>query len=142
MTRRSWAGGFTLVEVLVALVIVALGAAAVMSSMNSAVSTTTRLRDRSFAEWVAINRITESRLSVSFPALGRSEGVVRMAESDWQWRQDIRKTSIEGVVQIIVEVRRLGSTDDWLTVSGARGQNVIVTGDGESLWDTAERASP
>lgn len=65
-----------------------------------------------------------------------------MAESDWQWRQDIRKTSIEGVVQIIVEVRRLGSTDDWLTVSGARGQNVIVTGDGESLWDTAERASP
>ncbi|MFM7396685.1 MAG: type II secretion system minor pseudopilin GspI [Gammaproteobacteria bacterium] len=134
--------GFTLIEVLVALVVVALGVAAVMAAMLSAARGTDRLRERAYAEWVAANQIIEARIDPSFPALGRTEGVSRMADRDWQWRQDVRATAIEGVVQIIVEVRPQGS-DGWLvTLSGARGRDVVSTQSADGLWDTAERTAP
>ncbi|MBM4191876.1 MAG: type II secretion system protein GspI [Gammaproteobacteria bacterium] len=140
LKKRSY--GFTLIEVLVALVIVALGVAAAMSALLSAANGTDRLRERTYAEWVAINRITETRIDASFPALGRTEGVSRMADKDWQWRQDIRATAIEGVVQIIVEVRSQGSESWIVTLSGARGRDVVSAQSADGLWDTAERAQP
>ena len=134
--------GFTLIEVLVALLVVALGVAALMSSMLTAANSTERLRDRAYAEWVATNRIVEVRVAQDFPTLGRSEGVVRMADRDWDWRQDVRATSIEGVVQIVVDVRPRGAEGWLLTMSGARGRDIIVADGADGIWDTAERAPP
>jgi len=134
--------GFTLIEVLVALLVVALGVAALMSSMLTAANSTERLRDRAYAEWVATNRIVEVRVAQDFPTLGRSEGVVRMADRDWDWRQDVRATSIEGVVQIVVDVRPRGAEGWLLTMSGARGRNLVFEGNADPLWDTAERTLP
>ena len=134
--------GFTLIEVLVALLVVALGVAALMSSMLTAANSTERLRDRAYAEWVAANRIVEVRVAQDFPTLGRSEGVVRMADRDWDWRQDVRATSIEGVVQIVVDVRPRGAEGWILTMSGARGRDIIVADSADGIWDTAERSPP
>lgn len=138
-------GGFTLIEVLVALIIVAVGIAAVMSSLISAASSTERLRDRAFAEWVAANRIVETRLDPTPPALGRSEGDAEMGGQKWRWRQEIAKTTVEGVVQIIVDVRPLAATDEsnWMvTMRGARGEAVAVRGDADPVWDSARRTPP
>ncbi|MBM4215668.1 MAG: type II secretion system protein GspI [Gammaproteobacteria bacterium] len=134
--------GFTLVEVLVALVVVALGVSAVMSSMLSAATSTDRLRERAYAEWVALNQVTEARVATPFPALGRTEGVARMADREWDWRQDVQPTAITGVVQIVVEVRASGSEDWLVTMSGARGRNLVLEGNADPLWDTAERTLP
>lgn len=139
---RSRPRGFTLIEVLVALVVVALGVAALMSSMLSAANSTERLRDRAYAEWVAANRIVEVRVASEFPSLGRSEGIVRMADREWDWRQDVRATSIEGVVQIVVDVRPRGAEGWLVTLSGARGRDIIVADSADGIWDTAERRPP
>jgi general secretion pathway protein I len=56
--------GFTLVEVLVALVVVALGLAALMVAVQGAARTSGYLRDKTLAQWVALNRIAEVRLMV------------------------------------------------------------------------------
>jgi prepilin-type N-terminal cleavage/methylation domain-containing protein len=63
MTQRS--SGFTLVEVLVALVVVALGLAALMVAVQGAARTSGYLRDKTIAEWIALNRITEVRLTAN-----------------------------------------------------------------------------
>ena len=64
MTRRS-SGGFTLVEVLVALVVVALGLAALMVAVQGAARTSGYLRDKTLAQWIALNRLAEVRLTAN-----------------------------------------------------------------------------
>jgi prepilin-type N-terminal cleavage/methylation domain-containing protein len=64
MQHRS-SGGFTLVEVLVALVVVALGLAALMVAVQGAARTSGYLRDKTLAQWIALNRIAEVRLTAN-----------------------------------------------------------------------------
>jgi len=64
VTHRS-SGGFTLVEVLVALVVVALGLAALMVAVQGAARTSGYLRDKTLAQWIALNRIAEVRLTAN-----------------------------------------------------------------------------
>jgi len=63
--RRPAARGFTLVEVLVALVVVALGLAALMVAVQGAARTSGYLRDKTLAQWIALNRIAEVRLTAN-----------------------------------------------------------------------------
>jgi prepilin-type N-terminal cleavage/methylation domain-containing protein len=64
VTHRS-SSGFTLVEVLVALVVVALGLAALMVAVQGAARTSGYLRDKTLAQWIALNRIAEVRLTAN-----------------------------------------------------------------------------
>jgi general secretion pathway protein I len=138
------ARGFTLIEVLVALVIVAVGVGALASALVSAASGTERLRSRTLAEWVATNRIIETRLAAEFPPIGRSEGESVQGNRRWLWQQEIERTALDGVVQIAVSVRDAESPDTaWLvTLRGARGRDVARGGNADLLWDTASRTAP
>lgn len=105
MTRlSSRARGFTLVEVLVALVLVALGAAAVMSSLTTGARATTRVEERTLAEWVALNVLAETRLADEVPAIGASAGEVTLANRRWQWSLTVSETAVPEVLQLAVSV--------------------------------------
>jgi general secretion pathway protein I len=139
------ARGFTLIEVLVALMIVALGMGAVLSSLSSAADSTIRLREKTFASWVGFNQLAETRLKAAQPANGKSEGDVYFANARWHWQQEVDKTQVEGIKRITIQVRYADAAgaatpgnsvrsalernsappDDWLaTVVGFRGDAV------------------
>ena len=99
------ARGFTLIEVLVALAIVAIGMAAVLEALTSSANTALYLQDKTFAEWVALNRIETVRLSGAIPTAGTSNDTVDYAGRSWEWRQKVTDTRIPGMVQIEVDVR-------------------------------------
>jgi hypothetical protein len=65
-----------------------------------------------------------------------------MADREWDWSQDVRPTAIAGVVQIVVDVRPRGGKDWLVTLSGARGRDVVLEGNADPIWDTAERSAP
>ena len=137
--------GFTLVEVLVALVIVALGSAAVLSALTTGADSTARLRERSFAEWVASNRLVEARTSRETPKPGSREGEVEFAGSMWQWREDIGRTPIKGMLQIKVSARPKadGQREEWLvTLIGFHGASVASPPGADAAWDMARRSPP
>ena len=103
------ANGFTLIEVLVALAIVAIGMAAVLEALTSSANTAVYLQDKTFAEWVALNRIETVRLSGAVPKAGSSDDNVDYAERKWEWQQKVTNTAYPGIVQIEVDVRPAGS---------------------------------
>ena len=144
--RHRMGDGFTLVEVLVALVIVAIGSAAVLSALTTGADSTARLRERSFAEWVASNRLVEARMSREAPKPGTRQGEVEFAGSMWQWREDIGRTPIKGMLQIKVSARpkaSAGEREEWLvTLIGFHGASVAPPPGADVAWDVARRTPP
>lgn len=128
------ARGFTLIEVLVALAIVAIGMAAVLESLTSSANTTVFLQDKTFAGWVALNRIATVRLSGSIPQAGTSNDDISFAGQSWEWQQKVTNTQIPGMVEIEVDVKPADSTagDDrgwYATATGFMGSAIAPTTD-------------
>jgi len=112
MTRRACSGarvrGFTLLEVLVALVIVAFGMGAVLAALSGAAVNVGALREKTLAQWVALNRVADVRLNLQPPQAGTTEGDVKgFGNGDWHWQQIVTSMQeIPGLQQITVSVRR------------------------------------
>lgn len=64
------AGGFTLIEVMVALTIVAITLGAGVRAAGALTSNTQRLADMSAAHWCADNWMTDLKLAGTFPGVG------------------------------------------------------------------------
>jgi general secretion pathway protein I len=131
--------GFTLIEVLVALAIVAVGMAAVMRAITSSADTVFYLRDKTFAQWVALNQIANLRVTAQIPAVGNSEGDIDYAGRKWHWRQEVVASEVPGVERIDVRVRPAdvkGDADSgwYTTVSGIYGDAVAAPVPGSPNW--------
>lgn len=97
--------GFTLLEVLVALAVIAIPLLAVMESVTTNVSNAAYLRDRTFAHWVAMNQVTEQQLSPQWPAPGQTEDQVLMSGRTWYWKMTVKVTDDPDIRRLDVEVR-------------------------------------
>lgn len=86
-------GGFTLLEVLVALAIFALVAASVLTATARSLQTAARLEDKTLAMWIADNRLSEMQLAREPVADGREQGEVAFAGRRWQWQSEVEATS-------------------------------------------------
>jgi general secretion pathway protein I len=69
--RRVQARGFTLLEVLVALVIVGTALSAGLRAVGSLTSNSAGLRTSMMATWSAENRLVQIRLGKEFPEIGK-----------------------------------------------------------------------
>lgn len=85
-------GGFTLLEILIALAILAIGLAAAMRAIGAATNTSYELKQRLLAQWVAQNRVAEIRARALWPDPGLSEGEAEQAGQRFIWRQNVGNT--------------------------------------------------
>ncbi len=97
--------GFTLIEVIIALTIIAVGLAAVISAASSTVYNAAGLQERTFAHWVAMNKITELHVMQEFPAPRKTSGSTLMAEHEWFWTMDVVETQDKKVRKVEIAVR-------------------------------------
>ena len=77
---------FTLVEVMVALAIIALSLTAIAAKMSRMIDTSNSMRERTYASWIAQNKITELRLANVIPEVSTTSGDVEYANQTWRWR--------------------------------------------------------
>lgn len=99
--------GFTLVEVMVALAIVALALPALLVALSRQVDATGYLRDKSLAQMVAANKLAELRiLSRARESLleGSDSGVSEMAGRDWYWWLESQPTEVPAFYRVEIDV--------------------------------------
>ncbi len=121
--------GFTLIEVLAALAIIAIGMAAVLSTLGSSASTAGYLRDKTLAQWIALNQIAETRLSSQLPSPGTTDGKLDYAGRHWHWRQEVTDGEVPGIYRIEVSVQEAdtpqGDKAPWIgSAMGVAGDTV------------------
>lgn len=110
--------GFTLLEVLIALVVVALALLALTRTAGGQVAAFDGLRERTLAGWVAANVLAETRLATPMPPLGRRDGRMRLANRDWRWTLAVEATANTRIRRLDIAVYAGDDTQPMATLSG------------------------
>ncbi|KPK11039.1 MAG: hypothetical protein AMJ68_07265 [Acidithiobacillales bacterium SG8_45] len=96
--------GFTLIEVLVALVIAAIALSAISRTTIQSTDSAQALRDRQLALWVAQNELTQVRMARLWPAIDTTEGSDSMAGREWNWTLKVAATPEPSLRRIEIKV--------------------------------------
>jgi len=137
--RPDREAGFTLLEVMVALIIAAMALAAAMASISQMVDAGITLRERTYASWIGENRITEMRLQNVIPEVDDSSGEVEFADLEWRWEATVSETGAENLFRVDVDVFFAGSDDRIWRSTGFIGEP-IIPGESNRAWSTGGQA--
>jgi general secretion pathway protein I len=92
--------GFTLIEVMVALTIIAISLGALLNTSGAQANSASYLKQKTLAHWVAVNELTQMRIDKEFPDLGDKKGSTSMANHDWYWIRTTKKTEDEDALEV------------------------------------------
>jgi general secretion pathway protein I len=104
---RSGSSGFTLIEVMVALVIVALGMMAVNTQLNRYTVAAAYVEEKTLASWIATNKLTELSIAPTWPSVGDYEEDVEFAGQQWRCEIVVEETPVPSLHRVDVSVRLL-----------------------------------
>lgn len=107
--RRS---GFTLLEVLVALTVLALTMAAMIRAAGSYTGNLAYLRDRTLAVWTARNVLAEQQLENAWPRVGEIKGTAEMGKREWRWLATVTQTEEKELRRLDISVYPLDTEDE------------------------------
>lgn len=110
--------GFTLLEVLIALVVVSLALLALTRTAGIQVNSFDGLRERTLAGWVASNVLNETRIATPFPGVGKRDGRTRFANRDWRWILEVKATDDPDMRRLDVLVFVGDSAEPSASLSG------------------------
>jgi general secretion pathway protein I len=122
---------------MVALVIISLALAGVAGSMGQMIDTANTMRDRTYASWIAQNKITELRLSGILPEVGETSGEEDYANTTWIWSAEVSETGIENLMKVDVSVFYPGDDQPVRLVTGFVGEPV-APGQSNRVWNSGQ----
>lgn len=96
--------GFTLIEVLVALLVFSIIATVAAQMGSQYIGTFERVRDKTFAGWVADNRINELRLQEQLPSVSENSEEIEYGPFRWQVETTVLNTQDPSIRRVEVSV--------------------------------------
>ena len=120
--------GFTLIEVLVALAIVAIALMSALRAAGQGTNNLSELRSRLLAGWVAENLLAEHRARRDWLPLGILRGSGREGGLDFAWREEVIATPNPSFRR--VEIRVFASAEESHSLAQLTGFVVNSPGSG------------
>lgn len=114
MVSRRAAHGFTLLEVLVALSVLAIAMAAVARAASTSIGHVEAMRARTLADWVAQNRLALHTARSDWLAVGTQNGEEVQAGRRFLWREEVIATPNPTMRRIVVSVSAATEPDQVL----------------------------
>lgn len=120
---RAKQRGFTLLEAMIALMIVAMALPALITLVMTQLDGSAAIRDKTYAYWVAENQLTRVRLLQQqkakkalqdYKVPEKDSGIVDMAGLRWQWQLKtiaMDTLPVPGFKRIEIAVRLMGAAD-------------------------------
>jgi len=114
--------GFTLLEVMIALLVITLGIGAVINTTSESGWKSSQLKQKTIASWVAQNQIALYRAKRTWNNASTRSGEVEMANAVWIYQMKISATADPAFRQIEVDVLLKGEDGVKASVTGFIGQ--------------------
>ncbi len=108
--------GFTLLEVLVAMALITISLSSVIKVVSETTSVSIYLKEKTFAQWVASNKVVEYRMRRDWPAVGRSNGTATMGDVEWGWLVEVKDSPDPTVRRLEVSVKPAAQKEENPTV--------------------------
>lgn len=106
--RKRATRGFTLIEVLVALVVVSLALPALILRMQGALDDAAYMRSKTYAHWIAENKLQEMhirhRLEGDVSKTRKHQDREDYGGQKWFWVVEMEETEVEEMVRMTVSV--------------------------------------
>jgi general secretion pathway protein I len=123
--RSRGARGFTLLEVLIGLLVLALALLALTRTAAVEIDQFARLRERTLAGWLAQDLLAETRIGNPFPPTGSSDGTRRFAARDWRWEVSVQATDAATIRRIDVRIAAAADRETVLAqLTGFAGEDL------------------
>ena len=114
--------GFTLIEVLVALLILSIALTAMAVTMGRMYANASLMRERTYASWIAQNLVVQLRSEGTTPDPGTDSGEVEFAGTEWTWETEISETGIDNLLRVDVAISHPGDEGIVKQVTGFIGE--------------------
>ncbi len=122
LQNRRRGKGFTLVEVLVAMTILAVGVSALVSASGASAFRSSILRQKEVGRWVASNHLATLQALPSWPRIGAANTEVEMINQRWYINTRTRRLADEDLRRLDIEVRLIPDEESYIySVTGFVG---------------------
>lgn len=99
--------GFTLIEIMIALVILAIALSAASFAISRNAQNATYIDQKTAAHWVAMNIISKQQLAIqqpNFSGQGNDSGQTTMLNHTWYWKSQIETLAVDHTYRLNVDV--------------------------------------
>ena len=122
INKRIKNTGFTLIEVMIALSIFAVMAAAISRTASQNADTVLYLEEKTLASFVAENRLNQIKLT-GFPAATQTKDDVEMANREWHITTKVEETPLPNFRRIEIKVAKMSDKENSLvSLTGFMGK--------------------
>jgi len=126
---KGFSAGFTLIEMLVAMAILAVGMGAIIKAAAENASNASYMRDKEVARWVATDKLTEMQILAEWGNNETKTGEVDILKTTWYWTARIQKVQDPELRRVDVEVRRSKDQKSYLySIAGFIGNPALKSG--------------